>query len=310
MTYDCEQLTLGASLRGLRAALEQPHIGNLVVEAAPQPGGSTRTRRSNGFGCELGRFAFTVDEVRPLLERLERPLRTLEAQTATGLVFDGNASTEVEVDPVPISFRSGCEELFQACRRHLGATLRLGRAASALEPIEAGWEITLAGEVPARIRARKLSVCLPPGQCATLLRELDPALAEVAATLVAEPRAFVFLGGLASSCADLRGYGIVPATDVQTPVAETIFCTNAFPGLGLGDRFLLRSEVTGAAARGTDAEITAVARSELHRWTGNTARFDFTLVHRFETTARDAAWAECRARLQGLATRCTNLRFL
>ena len=46
-----------------------------------------------------------------------------------------------------MSFPSGSEELVQACRRELGDTLWLGREVNAVQPTEAGWQVTLAGEV-------------------------------------------------------------------------------------------------------------------------------------------------------------------
>ncbi|MCA8973178.1 MAG: NAD(P)-binding protein [Planctomycetes bacterium] len=313
MTIECDHLILGAGLRGLRAALTRqsvnPDAAIVLVDAAPQPGGSTRTQRSNGFSCELGRFAFTRDEIAPLLDRLNPAPQPVESRTPSGSLFDGVRLVEVDVEPKPVSFRSGNEELTQACRRQLGPCLQLGRAAAAVSPIDGGWEITLTGEVETLIRTRHLTVCLPVDRAADLFGEFDPALAGMRPHLTREPQAFAFLGGLAADCADLRGYGIVPADGIETPVAETIFCSNVFPGRGLADRFLLRSEITGAAAAATDDDVIATTVAELRRWTGHTGTFGFTKVHRFERIARDAAWTECRIRLRGLASRCANLDF-
>lgn len=307
MTERIEHLVLGAGSRGLGAALrirrEQTGPSLCVVDAAARPGGSIRSQRTNGFTCELGPFAFAETEIAPLLALLDRPPRTVAAEVRTGAEFDGTGLHDVAVEPTPVSFGSGCEELAQACRRELGDRLLLGRAAGALRPLEAGFQVDLTGEVPATLRCGRLVLALPLAITATLLAGYDPALADVAGRLTVEPRAHVFLGGLDGDCAALTGYGVVPGAGVESPVAETIYCSNVFARRCLPGRFLLRSELAGevvAAAAGDDA-LVAAAVAELRRWTGCRAEFGFTKVHRFGTVRRDATWAECRTRLRALA---------
>ena len=323
MTNACEHLILGAGLRGLEAALTLPAADRLVVDAMPQPGGSTRTQRSNGFACELGRFAFAPDEIAPLLAKLRQPPVPIACAARHGYAFDGERLIEVAVEPAPVSFATGCEEVVQACRRELGAALRLGRAALRLGRAalrlgravteialsDAGFQIELGGEVPTTLTSKALTVALPTPVAAALFAGFDPALADTADRLERESRAFVFLGGLAGACTALRGYGIVPADGSDSAVTETIFCSNAFPGRDLGGRFLLRCELAGEPAAGADADLVATATAELRRQTGHAAAFGFTKVHRFESTTRDATWAECRVRLLGLATRIAGLTF-
>lgn len=306
-------VVIGAGLRGLGAALasrrSDPHAALLVVDRAPRVGGEVQTLRSNGFVCELGPFAFARDDVAPLLSLLAHPPRLVEAlpTAARGHRYDGNRLLSVDVDPTPVSFASGTEELPQACRRELGAVLRLGRTATAVQVHAHGFELTLGGEVPGRVRARRLTLALPPAAAGELLAPFDRELAACAGRIGAEPRAFVFLGGHRADAPELHGFGIAPADGVDSPVAETVFCTEVFAQRALPGRLLLRAEVAGAAVAGDDAAVIAAVEAELRRWTGTTAKLPFAKVHRFAVPADAAAEVECRTRLAALAARIDGL---
>ncbi|MCA8951849.1 MAG: FAD-dependent oxidoreductase [Planctomycetes bacterium] len=308
---DCDGVVLGAGLRGLGAALRWPvRPGETVriVDRQSRAGGSVRTQRSNGFVCELGPFAFEEAAIAPLLEVLERPPAVLASGCDTGAVFDGARLNPCPVEPRPVSFAGGCEDLVQACRRELGDRMWLGREAVEIRPADSGgFAIALGGEVPATLTARQLVLALPMANAARLLAGFDRALVDVADRLEREPRAFVFLGGLTRDCRELAGYGIAPAEDVPSAAVEAIFCGNVFPGRCLPDRALVRVELAGDPAQGDDAALAERAVAELRRWTGTAAEFPFVKVHRFETIARDATRAECRARFAGIAARAPGL---
>lgn len=309
-----ELVVVGAGRRGLAAGLAAasrlPAEALAVVEQAPRPGGSIATQRSNGFVCELGPFGFTREEVEPLLTRLAAPPPLLPAErtAAYGAIFRSGALERVPVDPLPWSFRTGNEELVQACRRQLGPALRLGRAVVEVVPHGAGWQVVLGGEVPTTLVARQLQLCVPPAAAAGLLAGLDPALAAAGQQLRSEPVAYVFLGGLAAAHGELQGYGILPAADEAAAVVEAIFCTEVFAGRALPGRSLVRCEVVGPAAAGDDPAVVAAAVDDLARWTGSSGQWPFTKVHRAARPAADGALAECRARLQGLAARAPGLQ--
>jgi protoporphyrinogen oxidase len=309
-----EHIVLGAGLRGLQAALRirrgHPTASLLVVDAAPRAGGAVRTQRSNGFVCELGPFAFAADELAPWLAALQQPPRTVAALESgrQGCRFDGTRMHPIDAEPLPVSFATGAEELVQACRRDLGAALRLGRAATALHPGDTGWEVELGGEAPSRLAAGALTIALPTSATALLLAGCDRELAACAQRLVDEHRAFVFFGGHGSDAPELRGHGIVPTGDLDTPCAEMIFCTQVFAQRALPGRFLVRIELAGAAASADDATAVAIAEAELRRWTGTRAPLPFAKLHRFTIEAEDAALVECRVRLQALAGRSDTLR--
>jgi protoporphyrinogen oxidase len=313
VTEQYDRVVVGAGLTGLQAALAAqraaPGAPLLVVDAAPQPGGGVATQRSNGFVCELGPFAFTRDELVPLLELLVAPPPLLPAQPAAafGAVFRAGALERIPVDPEPVACRTGNEELVQACRRQLGAALRLGRAVTAVTPRAAGWTLELGGEVPATAHAAQLLLAVPVAVAAQLLAGLEPALASAAASLQTEPAAFVFLGGLTADHGEVSGYGVLPAEGEPSAVAEAIFCTEAFAQRALPGRCLVRCELTGPAAVGDDSALVATATAELVRWTGVSGPWPFTKVHRFTRPVVDAAHAECRARLLGLAARAPGL---
>lgn len=321
MTPDCDLIVLGSGQRGLGVALgairQDPDQRVLVVDRAPQPGGQTRTQRSNGFACELGPFAFTRDEVQPLLDLLRQPptLVALRPEARTGHVFTGTGLVPVDTDPQPISFASGCEELVQACRRELGTRLHLGREATRAEPATvasgtAGWVVELGGEAPTRLTTCKLVLALPLSAAADLLARLDPELAPGASRIRTEPRAFAFFGGHAGDAPEQRGYGIVAADGLDSPLAEVIFCTQAFAGRALPGRFLVRCEVAGPLLAGDDHAVLAGAEAELRRWTGLRAAIGFTKLHRFAVDVEDGAVVECRVRLRGIAGRTPGLTVL
>jgi protoporphyrinogen oxidase len=309
-------LVLGAGLRGLRAALgvrrTTPATQLLVVERAPQPGGSVRTTRTNGFVCEHGPIGFwrnELDATLAVLQHAPTPLATLPG-AARGLVFDGErGSYAIDVLEMPWSFRTGNEELVQACRRELGSTLRLGRAVTAITAATGGgFRVALAGDPPGEVHARELAVALPLDVAANLLGAFDPALPDVAARLRRERRALVWLGGDASTMPEAQGYGIVPAQGLASPLLEVVFCTQVFANRALPGRTLVRCEV--ALPEGADeAAAIAIAERELRHWTGTKATFGLQkaapFVHVHED---DGAAIECRARLRELALRVPGLR--
>lgn len=309
---ESDVVVLGAGPAGLRAALQQrrtdPATRLCVVDAAPRPGGAVATQRSNGFVCELGPFAFTADEIQPLLALLQRPPTPIPARAAarSGWLFDGVTRRPIAVTPEPLSFRSGNEELVQACRLELGGCLRLGRAATAIDVVDGGFVITLAGDPPSRVTAAQLVLALPPAAAGRLLMRFDPALQNVVEHAAPEPRAFAFFGGIATEAKELQGYGVLPADDVDTPVAELIFCTEVFPGRALPDRCLVRAELVGPLPE-RDDEALALAEAELREWTGTRAAFGFTKLHRFEADSGSGATAEVRARVRELCARLPGL---
>ena len=309
MTRDVDTLVVGAGLRGLAAALRLRHTETadriLVVDAEPRAGGSVATQRSNGFVCELGLFAFTNDEVEPLLAVLARAPRPVPCteRARRGSLFDGERLHDVDVQPLPVSFASGNEELVQACRRALGSSLLLGRRATSLAPADGGLAVVLGGEVETRVVARRVVLALPTVAAASLLARFDPALGQIAQHVSHEPRAFAFLGGIASEAPELRGYGVVPVDGLETPVLEFVFCTEVFPRRALPDRCLVRAELAGSDVAGDDDAVLTCAERELRRWTGTRAAFGFRKLHRFTTETADGARVECRARIDELAAR-------
>lgn len=307
-----DHVVLGAGLRGLAAALahrrERPDAGLLVVDAAPWVGGSVRTQRSSGFVCELGPFAFARDQIAPLLAALDRPPPLVEPlpEGRRGLCFDGTTRLEVPVDPLPVSFASGAEELPQACRRELGAAVRLGRAAVALRPVAAGWEIDLGGETATTIDAARVTLALPATASARLLGVFDRHLPNVADRVGAASRAFVFVGGFGGAWRELRGHGVLPTEAVDAPVTELVFCTQVFARRALPGRTLVRAEVAPADA--DDAALVPLVRKTLQAWTGvELAAPAFTKVHRFAVDADPGAAVELQTRLGAVAARCGGL---
>ncbi|MCB9884598.1 MAG: NAD(P)-binding protein [Planctomycetes bacterium] len=307
---------LGAGRRGLRAALQrrrnQPASAVAVLDALPQPGGDDRTQRSNGFSCELGAFAFARDEVEPLLTLLPAPPRLIEAGEGArrGQLWDGTGLHDTPVEAIPVSFASGNEELWQACRRELGSWLRLSRAATALRRTATGWEIDLGGEVPATLRCRELVLALPLAGTASLLAPFDPALEEVAGRLRQQAGAMVFLGDREQVGDALPGYGIAALPDSGSPLREVIHCSRVFPGRAIAGRCLLRCELEDTEPGASDDDLVTAALAELNQWLGRQLQFGFTKVHRFALPVLDGAHAECAVRLRGLPARVGALTLL
>jgi protoporphyrinogen oxidase len=309
-------IVLGAGLRGLAAALakkrHEPTASLLVVDAAASPGGSVRTQRTNGFLCELGPFAFAANELAPLLALLTHPPQPIEASPVarTGSLRTRDGTTPLTVEPVPLAFRTGNEELPQACRRELGNTLRLGRAATAIDHDGAHFVIRLGGEVPSELRATTLMVALPTATASELLGRFDPGLAAAAARIRTTERVFAFFGGNApaTGSAVFRGYGILPAADLPTPVAEVVFCSEVFPNRALPGRFLIRVELAALPPGTTDDAALTIAENDLRAWTGAAMPFGFCKLHRFRTEVADGAFVECTTRLRALADRVPGLQ--
>lgn len=302
---------LGAGRRGLGAALEarrqRPEARLVVIEAAPQPGGSIRTQRSNGFVCELGPFAFDPAEIEPSLALLSRPPAPVRCATTAGHVFTGSGLVAAPVEPSPVSFAAGCEELVQAYRRELGPHLLLGRRVTGLAPEAAAWRIELGGEAATTLECTEVVLATPVRESARLLGALDRELPPVAARITDETGAYAFFGGHGSDAPELTGYGIVPGDGVVSPLVEAIFCHAAFANRALPGRFLVRCELRGALLADGDPALLDAAAAELRRWTGTRARFPFTKLHRFATASDGAPAVECEVRLRGLTTRMRGL---
>jgi len=331
---DLEVLVLGAGGRGLTAALQfaaaattprasaaalagassaaptpQPPAGPgrlLVVDAAPAPGGAIRTQRTNGYVCELGPFAFAPADLAPLLAALSQaptPLPCLPA-ARRGWLRTPAGNLPVPVDPEPLTFRTGNEELPQACRRALGPALRLGRAVTAIAPVAGGFRVTLGGEALTDLTSRTLHVALPAAAAGALLGAFDPALPDVAGRIATAPGAFAFLGGDAASTAGFTGYGVLAAADLPGPVREAICCSHVFAGRALAGRCLWRVEIAGPAAADADDEaVLALAERTLADWTGIAPTFGLRKLHRFATPVADGALVEAEARLRELSRR-------
>lgn len=311
-TYD--HVVVGAGLRGLLAALRLLHTeadsSLLVVDAAATPGGSVQTVRTNGFLCELGPFAFRRVEIQPLLDRLPAPPPAIELEPAarTGSLWSPAGLQPVALDPVPVGFRSGSEALVQACRRHLGSRLRLGRAVTALAVGGTGFRLELGGEVATGLITRRLTLGLPTAAAGRLLGPFEPALGDAAQRIGHERRAFAWFGGLAAEAPELRGFGLAPAPGVPTPLAELLFASEHFPGRARPGHFLLRAELA-APPDAEPAALLAIAEAEARRWTGTRAAFPFRKLHAFEIERPDGALVECRTRLRTMSQRLPGLAF-
>lgn len=303
-------IVVGAGLRGLHHALrtrmDSPAKKVLLVEAQPWPGDDVRTQRSNGFTCELGTFAFTRDELEPLLKPLSKPPRILASNEGakTGWLFDGEHRRALRVEPEPCSFPTGCEDIVQAYRRELGSDLRLGRPVTQVQPkADGGFAVTLGGEVPTNLHAKELVLATSATASARMLGPIEPELPQIAEQQQHEQRAFVWFGGLSKDTPELHGYGMLPHERVDSPITEIIFCTEVFANRAMPDRCLARVEVAMTELPENDVEVTDITETELRRWTLTKAPFGFTKVHRFNTTVHDGCQVECLTRIDEIAKR-------
>lgn len=308
------RVIVGAGLGGLARALHvlrtEPERPLRLVDAASQPGGTARTSRAEGYVCELGPIGFPPEQFAALVRDLPAPPAMLSAKDAAtrGWCFDGKELHPLAVPLAPVSCRHGVESIVQAMRLALDGRLLLGRAITAVLPHDTGFALALAGEVPITLTAEQVDLCLPPAASARLLAPLDPALAAAAARLQQEPRAFAFFGFDELAVLPLSlGYGVLPAMDLPTQIAEVICCTNVFAHRALPGRALLRVELALAAPVEDDAALLGTALRELRAWTGLQAPLRFQRLHRFAIDRHDATLVECRIRLQGLMARAAGL---
>ncbi len=317
-----DQLVVGASLEGLAAARHAMRQGRSVrvVDECPTPGGTVRTLRSEGFSCELGPFAVPAARWSQLTQALDHapPSQQLLAAARTGAVWDGRQLFPVAIPDEPTSGPSGLEDLVQAFRRELGPCLWLSRTVGDLTPAAEGWTATLAGESPTPVCAREVLLCCGIDRAARLCAPFDPALPAVTERLRRTPLATCHMGFWTSerTQAAFGGYGIyVPENSPPNgsdPIAacEVTFCTNAFVRRAQPGKTLVRIDLEGEAAAGSDAEVLARAAHSLRALTGCDTAPIFVRVHRSWPLVEDAAATECRVRLMGLQALVPGLRWL
>lgn len=306
---------VGGSLAGLHCARSALRGGQraMVVERAAEPGGSARTRRTEGFVCELGPFALARREWDVHAACLDMPPPRVDLLPAahTGWRWDGTALAEVAVADDPCSGVGGCEDLVTAYRRELDGALRLGREVTALRHDDDGWQLELGGEAAATVRARTVALAMSIDAAARLCARLHAPIGDTAARLRTAAFAHVFLGLWqdAAATAALRGYGVL-ATDAAPGCArELLFCSNAFPRRAVAGKALVRVELHGDLPADDDA-LAALGERELRNITGWTGDVLFRRVQRGTATVRDSAFTECRLRLQDLAARAGTLSWL
>ena len=311
-TFDV--IVIGAGLRGLQHTLSTRAKDSatriLLVEAQPWPGSDVRTQRSNGFSCELGPFAFNREELELLLKPLQQPPRIISSnpQAKNGWLFDGEKLRPLRVEPEPCSLPTGSEDVIQSYRRELDTLIRLGRAVTNIRPDEGdGFVLTLGGEVPTDLHAHHVVLATSPTASARMLGGFEPELPHIAEFEKLDQRAFVWLGGVSKDAPELHGYGVLPHPELESPLAEAIYCTEVFPNRAMPERFLIRVEIAMDELPNDDAALTNIAEVELRRFTTTKARFGFTKVHRFATTLPDGCRAECQSRVNEIAARVPNL---
>lgn len=210
------------------------------VDPATEPGGLLRTRRIEGFVCELGWHALRADAeiVLPLLARLELGrsiVRTsFEVPEELAALYCGPAGVRGDV----VTLRSGLEEIVQAARRLFPGAFLTGRPV--LRHTES--RVVLGGQVQHEVLGD--TVVATPDFGATT----SPSL---------------WLGfegpGARRSLAG-PGFGVTGAG----PLRAALFGTTIFPGTALRDRcavrFLLRDAVAPADAEGVAREAEALLR--------------------------------------------------
>lgn len=309
-----ETIVIGGGLRGLAAALRHRSRSKdarlLVVDRQAWPGDDVRTQRSNGFTCELGPIAFTDEELTPHLELLSRPPRQVASNqdAKTGWLFDGDQLRPLSVQPEPISFATGCEDLVQAYRRELDSCMRLGRAVTHLRTQEAGgFVVTLGGEVPTELETTEVVLATSPTDAARIMGAIDPELPSVAEHESSQASAYVWLGGISKEAPELEGYGVLPHPALKTQLAEVIFCSNVFPNRTMPGRFLIRVETAIDELPDDDAALLEQVEAEVRRWTKTQAAFGFHKVHRFSTPQQDGTQVECLTRLREITAEITGL---
>jgi protoporphyrinogen oxidase len=307
----CDCAVIGAGMRGLADA--RGRLGRdanvKLVERLPAPGGHLRTQRIAGHVCESGPFAFTADELAPLLALLQHPPRVVPGEVAarSGLLVRAAGAESVQIGAELLSFAGGNEDLVTAFRRELGSALWLGREVTGLLPQRACFELRLGGEVAATLAAREVVCATPVSAAARLLAPLDPHLDAATARLRQREFAFVFLGIPAGAAP--RGYGIA-LEDPAASLVEAIFCTNVFPGRALPGRALLRLEVQGELLALADRDVPDAAAALLRQHADIGREVLFRHVARCREDVRDAAWMECRMRVVNIAGRVPGLTIL
>lgn len=309
-----DTIVVGCGLRGLHTALriqtQRLGVRILAIDREAWPGDDVRTQRSNGFMCEIGPAAFTAEDLAPHLELLQKPPRTVTAlpEAGTGWLFDGEQLRALRVEPQPLSFATGCEDLVQAYRRELDQNMRLGRAVTELRAKEdGGFRVTLGGEVPTELESSEVVVAMSTIHAAHLLGHMEPELGDLAERATYTERAFVWLGCLSHEARDLHGYGVLPHPELDASLSEIIYCTNVFPRRAMPERFLMRCETAMEHLPQDDGDLLRIVTEEVRRWTGIKTKFGFDKIHRFRTPNADGTQAECETRIRELVNRVPGL---
>lgn len=243
-------VVLGAAPAGLIRAFEHvraaPRDEVRVVDTAPEPGGTWRTQRSEGFSCELGPQGFGLDAARErLLAGLGLAGQLVRAQVEVPLPLRRLAFAGAGPDAPLVTLRTGVEDLVQALRRHLGPRLLLGRPIRTRHASGDGYVVDLGGAVQTELHTRALHDA----------RDADPQ----------GPPSSVHLGFWTGDALPfLRGAGIL--LDAP-PLRAALYVSNVFPGRAVPGRFLVRVVADVAPALAPES-LAARAEAALRAATG------------------------------------------
>jgi oxygen-dependent protoporphyrinogen oxidase len=177
--------------------------------------------------------------------------------------------------PAFVTPATGVAELVEALERRLIAIdIRLGRRATRVEPVSAGYRVEL--ENGERLEAQAVILATPAFVTAELLAGMDAA---AAAALRAIPYVSTATVSVAYPLSDiprpLDGYGYIIPRAENLPVLACTWTSTKFPqrapaGFGLIRAFIGRAGQE-EALEGTDDDLLQLARAELRRTLGITA---------------------------------------
>jgi oxygen-dependent protoporphyrinogen oxidase len=182
------------------------------------------------------------------------------------------------------SFRPGLEELIRGLVKVNGSALRLNTRVQAISDMGTrGFRVHLESGAPMDVYGVVLAC--PSRAAESMVREMDPALADALGAIPSAPLAVIHLGYHQAALGSIpRGFGFLAPRGQGVRILGCLWSSNIFPGRAPKGKVLLTAMIGGAQDTGVmdlpDSKLVELARHDIQTTMGVGVAPEFVKVFR------------------------------